>query len=236
MVAAITRWRSFILIKIDCWVIVVDFWFFLRPLVLFQLENSGDPMEFSNPQQLSYWTCVYFLIVTMSTVGYGDVYCQTVLGRTFLVFFLLVGLVSSDSFFYSSSQCPRLYGRSRRHSSFQVLLLLLLRLWIISWSRLLLMSVLDFSFDWIVSVLSWRSWRKLSASVIKNFLFFCKDFALCFCRLEWFLLRTRVTRPLLCIVFIFPNWHCVYVLRSGFSISCRFPNPPPVTIVMTSVV
>lgn len=62
--------------------------------ILFQLENSGDPLDFSNPQQLSYWTCVYFLIVTMSTVGYGDVYCQTVLGRTFLVFFLLVGLVS----------------------------------------------------------------------------------------------------------------------------------------------
>nr|XP_053652334.1 calcium-activated potassium channel slowpoke-like isoform X15 [Cherax quadricarinatus] len=28
----------------------------------------------------------------MSTVGYGDVYCHTVFGRTFLVFFLLVGL------------------------------------------------------------------------------------------------------------------------------------------------
>uniref|UniRef100_A0A1B6IGG2 BK channel n=1 Tax=Homalodisca liturata TaxID=320908 RepID=A0A1B6IGG2_9HEMI len=60
--------------------------------IIHLLENSGDPMEFNNPQQLSYWTCVYFLIVTMSTVGYGDVYCQTVLGRTFLVFFLLVGL------------------------------------------------------------------------------------------------------------------------------------------------
>ncbi|XP_014605545.1 calcium-activated potassium channel slowpoke isoform X17 [Polistes fuscatus] len=60
--------------------------------IIHLLENSGDPFEFINPQQLSYWTCVYFLIVTMSTVGYGDVYCQTVLGRTFLVFFLLVGL------------------------------------------------------------------------------------------------------------------------------------------------
>lgn len=59
-----------------------------------QLENSGDPLDFDNSQPLSYWTCVYFLIVTMSTVGYGDVYCETVLGRTFLVFFLLVGLVS----------------------------------------------------------------------------------------------------------------------------------------------
>lgn len=62
----------------------------------FQLENSGDPLEFKNPNPLPYWTCVYFLIVTMSTVGYGDVYCHTVLGRTFLVFFLLVGLVSVE--------------------------------------------------------------------------------------------------------------------------------------------
>lgn len=62
----------------------------------FQLENSGDPLEFGNSQALSYWTCVYFLIVTMSTVGYGDVYCNTILGRTFLVFFLLVGLVSQS--------------------------------------------------------------------------------------------------------------------------------------------
>ncbi|KAK0173120.1 hypothetical protein PV328_006363, partial [Microctonus aethiopoides] len=60
--------------------------------IIHLLENSGDPFDFMNPQPLSYWTCVYFLIVTMSTVGYGDVFCQTVLGRTFLVFFLLVGL------------------------------------------------------------------------------------------------------------------------------------------------
>ncbi|XP_072940161.1 calcium-activated potassium channel slowpoke isoform X14 [Epargyreus clarus] len=60
--------------------------------IIHLLENSGDPLDFDNAQSLSYWTCVYFLIVTMSTVGYGDVFCHTVLGRTFLVFFLLVGL------------------------------------------------------------------------------------------------------------------------------------------------
>ncbi|XP_047503086.1 calcium-activated potassium channel slowpoke isoform X6 [Pieris napi] len=60
--------------------------------IIHLLENSGDPLDFENAQSLSYWTCVYFLIVTMSTVGYGDVFCRTVLGRTFLVFFLLVGL------------------------------------------------------------------------------------------------------------------------------------------------
>lgn len=76
-----------------------------------QLENSGDPFEFTNPQQLSYWTCVYFLIVTMSTVGYGDVFCQTVLGRTFLVFFLLVGLVSYLYVFFMYSRAILTFNR-----------------------------------------------------------------------------------------------------------------------------
>lgn len=66
----------------------------LNRLLLFQLENSGDPLDFKNPNKLTYWECVYFLIVTMSTVGYGDLYCQTTLGRAFIVLFILVGLVS----------------------------------------------------------------------------------------------------------------------------------------------
>uniref|UniRef100_A0A8C2GUY7 BK channel n=1 Tax=Cyprinus carpio TaxID=7962 RepID=A0A8C2GUY7_CYPCA len=57
------------------------------------VENSGDPWEnFQNSQQLSYWECVYLLMVTMSTVGYGDVYARTTLGRLFMVFFILGGL------------------------------------------------------------------------------------------------------------------------------------------------
>lgn len=61
-----------------------------------QVENSGDPWEnFQNSQPLSYWECVYLLMVTMSTVGYGDVYARTTLGRLFMVFFILGGLVKS---------------------------------------------------------------------------------------------------------------------------------------------
>ncbi|XP_077437993.1 calcium-activated potassium channel subunit alpha-1a isoform X10 [Vanacampus margaritifer] len=57
------------------------------------VENSGDPWEnFQNFQTLSYWECVYLLMVTMSTVGYGDVYAKTTLGRLFMVFFILGGL------------------------------------------------------------------------------------------------------------------------------------------------
>ena len=59
------------------------------------MENSGDPFaDFSNANPLTYWDCVYFTLVTMSTVGYGDVYCKTTLGRFFMVFFILGALVS----------------------------------------------------------------------------------------------------------------------------------------------
>ena len=36
----------------------------LMALSSFQLENSGDPPDFANSQSLSYWNCVYFLMVT----------------------------------------------------------------------------------------------------------------------------------------------------------------------------
>ena len=58
------------------------------------MENSGDPFEeFSNIHPMTYWECVYFTLVTMSTVGYGDLHCQTTLGRLFMVFFILGALV-----------------------------------------------------------------------------------------------------------------------------------------------
>nr|XP_054774211.1 calcium-activated potassium channel subunit alpha-1-like [Lytechinus pictus] len=61
--------------------------------IIHLVENSGDPwMQFANKQPLSYWTCIYFLVVTMSTVGYGDVYAKTVLGRIFATTFIFGGL------------------------------------------------------------------------------------------------------------------------------------------------
>ncbi|TSK22831.1 Calcium-activated potassium channel subunit alpha-1 [Bagarius yarrelli] len=64
-----------------------------------KVENSGDPWEnFQNSQPLSYWECVYLLMVTMSTVGYGDVCAKTTLGRLFMVFFILGGLAMFASY------------------------------------------------------------------------------------------------------------------------------------------
>lgn len=80
-------------------------------LMCFQVENSGDPWEnFQNSQALSYWECVYLLMVTMSTVGYGDVCAKTTLGRLFMVFFILGGLVKKrQKTSHNNSPTARIY-------------------------------------------------------------------------------------------------------------------------------
>ncbi|XP_076854751.1 calcium-activated potassium channel subunit alpha-1-like [Brachyhypopomus gauderio] len=54
------------------------------------LENSGD--FWSPPHFLTYFECVYFLVVTISTVGYGDVQISTTFGRFFIIVFISTAL------------------------------------------------------------------------------------------------------------------------------------------------
>ena len=65
----------------------------------------------------TYWECVYFTLVTMSTVGYGDIACETPIGRFFMVFFILGALVSclATSVINSSSRLLFALLVSREH-------------------------------------------------------------------------------------------------------------------------
>jgi len=59
------------------------------------LENTGDfwePITYQNNHTINYFESCYFLLVTMSTVGYGDIYCKTYLGRLFAMLFICIGL------------------------------------------------------------------------------------------------------------------------------------------------
>ncbi|XP_072213199.1 potassium channel subfamily U member 1 [Excalfactoria chinensis] len=58
------------------------------------VENNGDPwVQPVNSQPITYFKCMYLIMVTMSTVGYGDIVVQTALGRAFIFFFIIAGLV-----------------------------------------------------------------------------------------------------------------------------------------------
>lgn len=60
--------------------------------IVFLVENSGDPWSFTNGQALNYFECLYFLVVTMSTVGFGDISTKTYFGRSFIILFISIGL------------------------------------------------------------------------------------------------------------------------------------------------
>ncbi|XP_029205879.2 calcium-activated potassium channel slowpoke-like isoform X3 [Acropora millepora] len=60
--------------------------------IVLLVENAGDPWNFTNGQHLNYFDCLYFLVVTMSTVGFGDISAQTYFGRSFMILFISIGL------------------------------------------------------------------------------------------------------------------------------------------------
>ena len=57
------------------------------------LETTGDPWkDFKNFQTITFREYTYYIMVTMSTVGYGDYSPKTAWGQTFITFFIIAGL------------------------------------------------------------------------------------------------------------------------------------------------
>ena len=71
--------------------------------ILHLLESQGDPWDnFKNPQCKPFFLYAYLVMVTVSTVGYGDENPETTLGRIFTTFFIIAGLA------FFAAMLPRL--------------------------------------------------------------------------------------------------------------------------------
>jgi len=64
-----------------------------------QLETNGDPWtNYSNVDSDNFnyfWDYFYFVLIVMTTIGFGDISPTTTLGKLFLVFYALLCLVRS---------------------------------------------------------------------------------------------------------------------------------------------
>ena len=67
----------------------------LGALVVHILEGGHERLVSEDKKTISKWSftnCLYFCMVTLTTVGYGDLTPDTVLSRWFLIFYAMLGL------------------------------------------------------------------------------------------------------------------------------------------------
>jgi hypothetical protein len=53
------------------------------------IENFSAKPE----DRLSFHICIYFIVVTLSTLGYGDISANTVAGRVLVLFLILITII-----------------------------------------------------------------------------------------------------------------------------------------------
>lgn len=85
---------------------------YLLLLLLVMVVGSAGFMYFEN---LSFLDSVYMNIVTMSTVGYGDIQPQTVTGKFVVIFIIIGGVVSFVGAISNATELMIVKGENKRH-------------------------------------------------------------------------------------------------------------------------
>ena len=87
---AIQRFKiAFLEVKeeLTLFLVATGFLLFITSVGIYYFENSAQPEQFK-----SVFHCLWWAIVTLTTVGYGDVYPITVGGKIFTSFIVIIGL------------------------------------------------------------------------------------------------------------------------------------------------
>ena len=87
---AIQRFKiAFLEVKeeLTLFLVATGFLLFITSVGIYYFENSAQPEQFK-----SVFHCLWWAIVTLTTVGYGDVYPVTVGGKIFTSFIVIIGL------------------------------------------------------------------------------------------------------------------------------------------------
>lgn len=81
-------------ILIICMEIIVLIFAF--SILIFIVENLGNPPFIGqnyNLEEFNLFNSIYFSFIAISTVGFGDIVVSTVIGRVFVIFFIIWGIV-----------------------------------------------------------------------------------------------------------------------------------------------
>jgi len=87
---AIQRFKiAFLEVKeeLTLFLVATGFLLFVTSVGIYYFENSAQPEQFK-----SVFHCLWWALVTLTTVGYGDVYPVTVGGKIFTSFIVIIGL------------------------------------------------------------------------------------------------------------------------------------------------
>ena len=82
------------------------------------LEEQTDPWNDRSPQGLSFLEYCYFVMVTFSTVGYGDIGPISDWGRVFVTFFIIAGLALFASILPALAEVASSYYQKTQYAKF----------------------------------------------------------------------------------------------------------------------